>query len=105
LSIVTIKDSIASIKSKLQQIINIGSVFDSTTSFGGRKTKVYFHSNSDIGSKVWNSNGMVETLLNSNMTKLLLQSFARVILCVRFHPGLLRYCGGGFPLTTKSTLV
>jgi hypothetical protein len=71
LSIITIEDSIASIKSKLQQIINIGSVFDST-SFGGRKTKVYFHSNSDIGSKVWNSIGMVETLLNSNMTKLLL---------------------------------
>jgi hypothetical protein len=38
LSIITIEDSIASIKSKLQQIINIGSVFD-LTSFGGGKRK------------------------------------------------------------------
>jgi hypothetical protein len=43
LSIITIEDSIASIKSKLRQIINIGSVSDST-SFEGRKAKVYFHS-------------------------------------------------------------
>jgi hypothetical protein len=43
--------------------------------------KDYFHSNSNIGPKVWNSIGMVGTLLNSNMTKLILQSFARVISC------------------------
>ena len=61
--------------------------------------KVYFHSNSNIGSKVWNSIGMVETLLDSNTTKLLLQSFARVISVVRFT------VDEGFPLTTKSKLV